>query len=143
MQINAILLLKYGQQTPLQRNGYEPIIKSIASSIIYNLDESPGRRRAKMKDLEEIKQVLSRQKQALAENFKVKEIGIFGSYVQGEQEELSDVDILVEFNEPIGWEFIDLLDYLENALNMKVDLVTPNALRPQFKERILKEVAYV
>ena len=96
-----------------------------------------------MKDLEEIKQVLSRQKQALAETFKVKEIGIFGSYVQGEQEELSDVDILVEFNEPIGWEFIDLLDYLENALNMKVDLVTPNALRPQFKERILKEVAYV
>jgi predicted nucleotidyltransferase len=143
MQINAILLLKYGQQTPLQRNGYEPIIKSIASSIIYNLDESPGRRRAKMKDLEEIKQVLSRQKQALAENFKVKEIGIFGSYVRGEQEELSDVDILVEFNEPIGWEFIDLLDYLENVLNMKVDLVTPNALRPQFKERILKEVAYV
>ena len=96
-----------------------------------------------MKDLEEIKQVLSRQKQALAETFKVKEIGIFGSYVRGEQEELSDVDILVEFNEPIGWEFIDLLDYLENALNMKVDLVTPNALRPQFKERILKEVAYV
>ncbi len=96
-----------------------------------------------MKDLEEIKQVLSRQKQALAENFKVKEIGIFGSYVRGEQEELSDVDILVEFNEPIGWEFIDLLDYLENVLNMKVDLVTPNALRPQFKERILKEVAYV
>ena len=96
-----------------------------------------------MKDLEEIKQVLSRQKPALAENFKVKEIGIFGSYVRGEQEELSDVDILVEFNEPIGWEFIDLLDYLENALNMKVDLVTPNALRPQFKERILKEVACV
>lgn len=96
-----------------------------------------------MKDLEEIKQVLSRQKQALAENFKVKEIGIFGSYVRGEQEELSDVDILVEFNEPIGWEFIDLLDYLENVLNMKVDLVTPNALRPQFKERILKKVAYV
>jgi predicted nucleotidyltransferase len=143
MQINAILLLKYGQQTPLQRNGYEPITKSIDSSIIYNLDESPGRRRAKMKDLEEIKQVLSRQKQALAENFKVKEIGIFGSYVRGEQEELSDVDILVEFNEPIGWEFIDLLDYLENVLNMKVDLVTPNALRPQFKERILKKVAYV
>jgi len=96
-----------------------------------------------MKDLEEIKQVLSRQKPALAENFKVKEIGIFSSYVRGEQEELSDVDILVEFNEPIGWEFIDLLDYLENALNMKVDLVTPNALRPQFKERILKEVAYL
>jgi predicted nucleotidyltransferase len=96
-----------------------------------------------MKDLEEIKQVLSSQKHALAETFKIKEIGIFGSYVRLEQEELSDVDILVEFNEPIGWEFIDLLEYLENVLNMKVHLVTPDALRPQFKERILKEVAYL
>jgi predicted nucleotidyltransferase len=96
-----------------------------------------------MKDLEEIKRVLSQQKRVLAENFKVKEIGIFGSYVRGEQEELSDIDILVEFSEPIGWEFIDLLDHLERALDTKVDLVTPGALRPQYKERILREVAYV
>ena len=94
-------------------------------------------------DLEEVKEALSSQKQVLLEKFKVKEIGVFGSYVRGEQEELSDIDILVDFAEPVGWEFIDLLEYLEDILGIKVDLVTPGALRPQFKERILKEVAYV
>lgn len=94
-------------------------------------------------DLEEIKVVLSSQKQVLAEKFEVKEIGVFGSYVRGEQGELSDIDILVEFGEPVGWEFIDLLEYLEDVLGRKVDLVTPNALRPQFKERIMREVAYI
>jgi len=96
-----------------------------------------------MKDLGEIKKTLSSQKPVLVERFKVKEIGIFGSYVRGEQEYFSDIDILVEFSEPIGWEFIDLLEYLEDILSLKVDLVTSNALRSQFKERILREVAYV
>ncbi|MDD3719514.1 MAG: nucleotidyltransferase family protein [Actinomycetota bacterium] len=96
-----------------------------------------------MKDLGEIKKTLSSQKPILAERFKVKEIGIFGSYVRGDQEDISDIDILVEFSEPIGWEFIDLLEYLEDTLSLKVDLVTSNALRSQFKERILREVAYV
>ena len=96
-----------------------------------------------MKDLEEIKQTISSQKSVLSERFKVKDIGIFGSYTRGEQEELSDIDILVEFSEPVGWEFIDLLEYLEDILGLSVDLVTPNALKPQIKERILREVAYV
>ena len=96
-----------------------------------------------MKELEEIKQTISSQKPVLAERFKVKDIGIFGSYTRGEQVELSDIDILVEFSEPIGWEFIDLLEYLEDILGLRVDLVTPNALKPQIKERILREVAYV
>ena len=96
-----------------------------------------------MKDLVEIKQTISSQKSVLSERFKVKDIGIFGSYTRGEQEELSDIDILVEFSEPVGWEFIDLLEYLEDKLGLSVDLVTPNALKPQIKERILREVAYV
>ena len=96
-----------------------------------------------MKDLREIKEALSRHKPLLIEKYKVKEIGIFGSYVRGEQENISDIDILVEFSEPIGWEFIDLQEYLEGILSLKVDLVTANALRSQFKERILREVAYV
>jgi predicted nucleotidyltransferase len=101
------------------------------------------RRRIRMMGLGEVKQVLSDQKQVLVERFKVKEIGIFGSYLRGEQEGLSDIDILVEFAEPVGWEFIDLLEYLEDILGLKVDLVTPDALRPQFKEKVLREVTYV
>ena len=96
-----------------------------------------------MKDLGEIKKTLSSQKPVFVERSRVKEIDIFGFYARGEQENISDVDILVEFSGPIGWEFIDLLEYLEDMLSLKVDLVTSNALRSQFKERILREVAYV
>jgi predicted nucleotidyltransferase len=91
---------------------------------------------------EEIKETLKRLKPTLREKFKVKEIGIFGSYVRGEESEESDVDILVEFSEPIGWEFIDLMEFLERILGRKVDLVTVRALKPQFKDKILKEVVY-
>jgi predicted nucleotidyltransferase len=95
-----------------------------------------------METKEGIKETLKRFKPALQEKFKVKEIGIFGSYVRGEESEESDVDILVEFSEPIGWEFIDLIEFLEKILGRKVDLVTVRALKPQLKDKILKEVVY-
>lgn len=76
------------------------------------------------------------------EKFKVKEIGIFGSYIRGEEFEKSDVDILVEFYDPIGWEFIDLKEFLEEILDKEVDLVTVRALKPRLKDKILKEVVY-
>ncbi|KGG79472.1 nucleotidyltransferase [Caloranaerobacter azorensis H53214] len=89
-----------------------------------------------------IEKKLKSNKEYLIEKYHVKRIGIFGSYARGEQTECSDVDILVEFSRPIGWEFIDLKYYLEDLLNMKVDLVTVNALKPQIKDKILKEVVY-
>jgi hypothetical protein len=95
-----------------------------------------------MKTKKEIKETLKRFKPILKEKFKVKEIGIFGSWVRGEESEESDVDILVEFYEPIGWEFIDFKEFLEEILGRKVDLVTMRALKPQLKEKILKEVVY-
>lgn len=70
------------------------------------------------------------------------EIGIFGSYVHGKQEKERDVDILVKFSEPIGWEFVELKEYLESLLGKSVDLVTENALKPQLKDKILAEVEY-
>lgn len=52
------------------------------------------------------------------------------------------MDILVEFYEPIGWEFVDLKEFVEKILGMDVDLVTAKALKPQLSEAILKEVLY-
>jgi len=95
-----------------------------------------------METKEHIKETLKRFKPILQEKFKVKDIGIFGSCVRGEESEESDVDILVEFSEPVGWEFIDLVEFLEKVLGRKVDLVTIRALKPQLKEKILKEVMY-
>lgn len=95
-----------------------------------------------MKRREEIEETLRRFKPFLREKFKVKEIGIFGSYLRGEQSEEGDVDILVEFYEPIGWEFIDFKEFLEEILGKEVDLVSVRALKPQLRDKILKEVVY-
>ena len=95
-----------------------------------------------METKESIKETIKRFKPILREKFKVKEIGIFGSYVRGEESEESDVDILVEFSEPIGWEFIDLMEFIEKILGKRVHLATVRALKPQLREKILTEVVY-
>jgi predicted nucleotidyltransferase len=83
-----------------------------------------------MKTLEEIKNALTKHKEKLKQNYKVKKIGIFGSYARGEQKETSDVDVLVEFEEPVGFAFIHLADSLEELLGIKVDLTTKDAIKP-------------
>lgn len=95
-----------------------------------------------MKTRAEIAATLSKVKPSLREKFKVQQIGFFGSFARGEESEGSDVDILVEFYGPIGWEFIDLQEYLTEILGQKVDLVTVGALKPQLRTKILKEVIY-
>lgn len=95
-----------------------------------------------MKRQDGIRETLKRLKPVLKERFKVKEIGVFGSYVRGDESPESDVDILVEFSEPIGWEFFDLQEFLKEILGKDVDLVTVPALKPQLRERILKEVIF-
>jgi uncharacterized protein len=93
-----------------------------------------------MKDLEDIKETLSQQKKYLSEKFNVKEIGIFGSVVRGEQGTSSDVDILAEFSRPVGFfAFLDLEEYLTMILEMKVDLVSRKALKPHIGKNILRE----
>ncbi|MCX6843258.1 MAG: nucleotidyltransferase family protein [candidate division WOR-3 bacterium] len=95
-----------------------------------------------MKTKTEIEETLRESLPLLAARFHVGRIGIFGSYVRGEQTEASDVDILVEFSAPIGWEIVDLKDHLEQVLGMRVDLVTIPALKPQYRDRVLREVVY-
>ncbi|HGJ66440.1 TPA: nucleotidyltransferase, partial [bacterium] len=89
----------------------------------------------------EIKQVLSQNKEQLLRDYRVKEIGIFGSFVRNEQKRNSDLDILVEFEEPIGlFKFMDLEEYLKKLLGIKVDLVSKKALKPYIGKYILEEV---
>ncbi len=96
-----------------------------------------------MKTLDEIKDTLRSHRDDLRLKYHVKNIGIFGSFARGEENNRSDIDILVDFDEPIGWEYVDLIAYLESILGMKVDLATPMALKRQIKENILKEVVSV
>ncbi len=88
------------------------------------------------KKLEDLKPVLVKE-------YNVKELGYFGSFASGEVSESSDIDILVEFEEPLGWKFFELKDFLEGQLGRTVDLVTRNALKKQFRESILSKTIYV
>ena len=97
-----------------------------------------------MHDVEDIKRILLQHKTELKKRFRVKTIGVFGSYVRGEQKRQSDVDVLVEFEEPVGlFEFMDLEMYLTDLLGVKVDLVSKKALKPHIGEHILKEVTMI
>lgn len=96
-----------------------------------------------LKNIEYIKKLFTQHKEALREKYGVKEFGLFGSYVRGEQKDISDVDILVEFEEDAR---ISLLDFmcLENEvsdlLDINVDLVEKASLKPRIGRRILEEV---
>ena len=97
-----------------------------------------------MRTKEEILKILKDELPYLREKFNVKSIGLFGSYARDEQKDKSDVDILVEFSKPIGFfKFMELEEYLSKKLGVKVDLVTPDALKPMIKPQIMREVVYV
>jgi predicted nucleotidyltransferase len=99
-----------------------------------------------MKTLAEIKQILQAQKPYLAKEYGITEIGVFGSYVRGEQRPDSDVDILVELKRPpqIGlMGLVGLELYLSELLGLKVDVAIKKNLRKRIGRRILNEVTPV
>jgi uncharacterized protein len=96
-----------------------------------------------MRDLGQIQQTLSARKLELASMFHVRSLAVFGSYARNEQLQDSDVDILVEFDAPVGVEFIDLANYLEDLLKMRVDLVSRNGIKPKYFSEIQPDLKYV
>ncbi|GBE02468.1 nucleotidyltransferase domain protein [bacterium BMS3Bbin06] len=97
-----------------------------------------------MKTLDEIKELIQNHKDELRQQYGLKEIGVFGSYVRGVQREDSDLDILVEFEKPVGFvKFLQLENRLSELLGVKVEIVTKKALKPFIGKRILQEVMYV
>jgi predicted nucleotidyltransferase len=83
-------------------------------------------------------------KSEVAREYSVKTIGVFGSVARDEQTERSDIDLLVEFSQPVGFvTFMRLEQFLSDRLGKKVDLVTPDALKPVIRQDVLSEVIYV
>ena len=97
------------------------------------------------KTLDEIRAVLQEHKDILQTRFHVRRIGIFGSYARGEHTPQSDVDIFVELEHPVGWEIVDLQQYLEQILGIRVDLLTAGAARrkPRLWQYIEEDIIYV
>ena len=97
-----------------------------------------------MKTKEEIINILKHEFPFLKGKYGVKKIGIFGSYSKEIQDQKSDLDILVQFEKPIGFfDFIMLENYLTEVIGIKVDLVTEDAIKPIIKPFIMKEIVYV
>ena len=94
--------------------------------------------------LDDIQCTLRTKKTYIEEQYHVKEIGVFGSYVQGRQTKRSDVDILVDFHKTISaFSYVRLKEELTHLLGRKVDLVSKQALKPHIGKRILDEVIYL
>jgi predicted nucleotidyltransferase len=96
-----------------------------------------------MKELATIKEIIKELKPELEKKFHVSSIGVFGSVARNDYSESSDVDIIVDFSQPIGIEFIDLADLLEEKFLEQVDLVSKKGIRPQYFSSIENEIVYV
>ena len=94
-----------------------------------------------------VKELLDEHMDELKRRFGVKRIGIFGSCARGEETPKSDVDILVEFNEPTFDNFMNLSFYLEELFGRKVDILTPEGIRSirykEVAENIKRSIVYV
>lgn len=97
-----------------------------------------------MIDTEHIISILRKARPSLQKSYGFTSLALFGSYsrntaIHGQ----SDVDVMVEFSEPIGIRFIDLADELEQILNQKVDLVSRKGIKPKYFEVIEPDLIYV
>jgi len=99
-------------------------------------------RRIKPRSLDEIKKILQQHKPELSEQWQGKSLGLFGYYVRGEDRKGSDLDLLVEIDDPkMGLlKFIALENYLSDLLGVKVDLVEKQTLKPAIGRHVLEEV---
>jgi len=94
--------------------------------------------------LSKIINILEKELPSLKTKYHIQYFGIFGSYIKGEEKQGSDLDILVSFNEtPTLFQFVRLEQYLSDVLNVKVDLVMKDALRPAIGRHILSEVVEI
>jgi len=96
---------------------------------------------------ERILQILSEKYPYLASEYGVKQIGLFGSYATGSPTESSDIDIVVEFDRPIGFRFVEFTEYLERLFGKKVDVLTKAGIQgirlPHVAEYIESSIVYV
>lgn len=96
-----------------------------------------------MKTLTEIKAALTERKALLFNKYPIQSLAIFGSFARNEQNDDSDLDLVVEFNGKIGSDFILLADELESYLGFKVDLVSRKGIKDRYFQTIKSDLIYV
>lgn len=105
----------------------------------------PAIKGPKNSSLDELTSVLREHLPELRERYSVRSLGVFGSYVRGEQHKRSDLDILVDIDDPslTLFQFVELRDYLSEILGKRVDLVEKQALKPTIGKHVLEEVVFL
>ena len=93
--------------------------------------------------LTSVKNILLALKPELASKYHVSSIGLFGSIVRDDYSSSSDIDIIVDFSQPVGIEFIELADFIEKKLNKPVDLVSKKGIKKKYYRAIEPEIIYV
>ncbi len=94
--------------------------------------------------LREIIDLIKSLKKNIKKKYRAEVVGIFGSFVRGEEKETSDIDVLVDFDEDADlFDFVGLSIFLEERLGRKVDVIPRDTVRPELKEIILKEAVPV
>ena len=96
-----------------------------------------------MNNLQDIRNSLSGQKEQLFKKYPIKSLAIFGSYARNEQSEHSDLDLMVEFHDTVGSQFIQLGDELEDFFGFKVDLVSRRGVKDRYYQSIKSDLIYV
>jgi predicted nucleotidyltransferase len=89
---------------------------------------------------EKIIEILRKELPYFVSEYGVKRIGLFGSYAKGIQAEDSDIDILVEFERPIGLKFVEFGRYLEELLGKKTDILTPAGIKGIRIKRVARDI---
>lgn len=132
------LVEKLKKERELPREMYSFWVWDKLNSFVLNKKIKPG-----MIESQKIKELLFAIKPELFKRYPISRLAIFGSVARNETTPLSDVDILVEFNKPIGFQFFNLAKELENYLQMPVDLVSRNGIKPSYFAEIEPDLMYV
>ena len=96
---------------------------------------------------QQVTDILQQQLPYLSSEYGIKRLGIFGSYAKGTQQERSDIDLVAEFESPLGLKFIELTDYLEQLLQTPVDVLTLAGIKAirntEVSKNIQESIIYV
>jgi hypothetical protein len=93
-----------------------------------------------MKQKNTIIEALQKELPLLSSKYGVRRIGVFGSFAKGTQKKDSDIDLVIEFKNPIGFKFIELADHLEAILGIKADILTPAGIKGIRIKRIAQDI---
>jgi len=97
-----------------------------------------------MYTLQQIKEILAKAKPELQKKYPLSELAIFGSYARGDATEESDIDVLVDFNAPLGLiKYIGLSHQIQELFNLKVDVVSKDGIKPKYWIYVSKNLIYV